>query len=345
MRLAGSAQPLSITWTGTTTWQTTVSIAPGTNTITINAYNASGAQIGSDSVTINGTGNVVPANATNLVISEIMYHPGLPTAAEQAAGFSDAEAFEYLELQNISNANTISLAGVRFSAGVSFTLPSVALAPGARALLVGNQAAFAKRYGTGFTILGAYQPTNFLANGGDRVTLLDAQGQTIRDFSYDDDPPWPTSADGSGYSIVLINPASNPNHAFALNWRSSVALNGNPGTTDATTFTGNPSGDDNGDGYSNLVQYALAGTGPVLPPVLSDDGSFLTIQFTRNLAAEDAFVTVQRSVDLTNWTTFNDVTYVNDARLPDGTAVYTWRSTHPLGEVPTEFLRLQISKP
>ena len=29
----------------------------------------------------------------------------------------------------------------------------------------------------------------------------------------------------------------------------------------------------------------------------------------------------------------------------DGTATYRWRSTHPLGETPREFLRLQITRP
>jgi hypothetical protein len=260
MRLVGSTQPLTVTWTGKSAWQTTVAIAPGTNNITINAFNVDGTQIGTDTVVITGTGTIVPATASNLVISEIMYHPGPVSTAEQNAGFTDPEAFEFLELQNISTTNTISLAGVRFTAGVSMDLPSVNMAPGGRALLVGNQAAFTQRYDGGFTILGAYQPTNFLSNSGDHITLLDAQGQTIRDFSYDDDPPWPTSSDGGGYSILLINPSSNPVHGYALNWRSSAALNGNPGTTDSTTFAGDPNGDDNGDGYSNLEQYALAGT-------------------------------------------------------------------------------------
>jgi hypothetical protein len=344
MRL-GAGQPLNVTWTSSTTWQATVTISPGPNAITITAYNVQGTSIGTDTVNITGTGTVIPANATNLVISEIMYHPGAISTAEQTAGFNDPEAFEYLELQNISATATITLAGVRFTAGVSFNLPGVTLAPGARAVLVGNQAAFIQRYGNALTILGVYQPGNFLANDGDHITLIDAQGQTIRDFSYDDNPPWPSSADGSGFSIVLINPTSNPNHAYAPNWRSSVAVNGNPGTTDSTTFTGDPNGDDNADGFSNLTQYALAGSTPIVPPVISNDGSFLTLTFRRNLAADDTVCTVQRSVDLENWTSGNDVTYVDEVHQSDGTTSYTWRSTHPLTESPREFLRVQVTKP
>jgi hypothetical protein len=60
----------------TRNWQTSVTIAPGLNAITINAFNVQGVQIGTDTVNITGTGTLVPATAANLVISEIMYHPG-----------------------------------------------------------------------------------------------------------------------------------------------------------------------------------------------------------------------------------------------------------------------------
>jgi hypothetical protein len=345
MRLAGSTQPLAITWTGTQTWQTTVTIAPGPNAITINAFNALGAQVGTDTVNITGTGTLVPATAANLVISEIMYHPGPPNTAEINAGFTDPEAFEFIELMNISPTDFITLAGVRFTMGVAFNFSNVTMAPGARALLVGNQAAFTQRYGNGLTILGQYQPTKFLANNGDRVQLLDAQGQVIRDFSYDDNAPWPESADGVGFSLVLINPASNPDHSIAGNWRSSVALNGNPGGSDATTFAGNPNGDDNGDGINNLTQYALAGATPFEHPFTGDGNGFLTLRFRRNLAADDIIYSVERSLDLQAWTGGTDVAYVSETHLLDGTAEFTWRSTHPIGEMAREFLRLRITKP
>jgi hypothetical protein len=345
MRLAGSTQPLAITWTGTQTWQTTVTIAPGPNAITINAFNAQGAQVGTDTVNITGTGTLVPATAANLVISEIMYHPGPVSTAEINAGFTDPEAFEFLELMNISPADFITLAGVRFTMGVAFNFSNVTMAPGARALLVGNQAAFVQRYGNSLTMLGQYQPAKFLANSGDRLQLLDAQGQVIRDFSYDDNAPWPESPDGLGFSIVLINPMSNPNHAVAGNWRSSVALNGNPGASDATTFSGNPLGDDNGDGIYNLAQYALAGSTPFEHPFTGDGSGFLTLRFRRNLAADDIIYGVERSADLATWTSGTDIAYVSETHLFDGTAEITWRSTHPITENPKEFLRLKITRP
>ena len=262
-----------------------------------------------------------------------------------AAGYTSADSFEFLELQNISSTDTISLAGVQFTAGLTLALPSTTLAPGARALIVGNQAAFTQRYGTGLTILGQYQPGNFLSNSGDHIVLLNAQGQTIRDFSYNDKAPWPSSPDGGGFSLVLINPTSNPDHGVAANWRASTTIGGNPGTNDATTFTGNPNGDDNGDGISNLVQYSLAGGTPFIGPALVTDGSFLGLNFRRNLSADDTTVTVQRSTDLTTWTSGTDVILQSESNNGDGTSTYVWRSTHPLGETRSEYLRLKISKP
>ncbi len=145
---------------------------------------------------------------------------------------------------------------------------------------------------------------------------------------------------------MLINPASNPDHSNPLNWRASVVgINGNPGTGDTTTFTGNALGDDNGDGIVNLVQYALAGPTPFSFPFVATDGSFLMLSFRRNLAADDTTVTVQRSVDLATWTSGDDVALVSEAHNADGTATYIWRSTHPIGATPREFLRLYVTKP
>jgi hypothetical protein len=345
MRLAGSSLPLNITWLSATTWQTNVTIAQGPNPITINAYNSLGAQIGTSTVTITGNGSIVPADSTNLVISEIMYHPGPPNAAELTAGYTDPELFEFVELQNISPTATISLANCQFTAGISLALPSVVLSPGARAIVVGNQAAFTARYGSGFNILGAYQPTTQLANSGDHIILLGAQGQVIRDFSYGDKAPWPDSADGSGFSLVLVNPSANPDHSVAANWRASVALNGNPGAGDSTTFSGNAMGDDNGDGIVNLLQYALAGTRPVTLPAITSEAGFLTFRYTRNLAADDITYTVQRSTNLTSWSSQpSEVIYLGEARNTDGTSTYTWRSAFLQSANPREFMRLKVAK-
>jgi hypothetical protein len=124
-----------------------------------------------------------------------------------------------------------------------------------------------------------------------------------------------------------------------------VTLNGNPGTSDSTTFSGNPSGDDNGDGINNLTQYGMAGSTPFVHPFTGGGTGFLTLQFRRNLAADDIIYTVERSTDMLTWTSGGDVVYVTETNLLDGTSEFTWRSTHPIGETPREFLRLRLTKP
>ncbi|RYZ28105.1 MAG: hypothetical protein EOP49_41735, partial [Sphingobacteriales bacterium] len=166
LRVAGASGALTLTWLDDHTWRAQVPIVPGANTITIAAYDRQGALIGSDTVTVIGTGTQVPASAANLVVSEIMYNPGLPSSAEQAAGFTDPDSFEFIEVMNISATETVNLTDLKFTEGITFSFPTLALAPGTRALIVGNQAAFQKRYGTGGTILGQYQA----ADGSNRLT-------------------------------------------------------------------------------------------------------------------------------------------------------------------------------
>ena len=54
-----------------------------------------------------------------LVISEIMYHPPDPTAAEQAATYTNADDFEFIRLTNIGIA-PLDLRSLDFTAGITF---------------------------------------------------------------------------------------------------------------------------------------------------------------------------------------------------------------------------------
>jgi hypothetical protein len=170
----------------------------------------------------------VPADASNLRISELQYHPANPTPAELALvpGVQDND-FEYVELLNTSN-DTISLNGVRFIEGIDFDFSTGAvtsLAPGETVVVVENEAAFIARYGNGILTAGKY--SNDLSNGGDQVILIDTNGQTIHNFTYSDDAPWPTIADGSGPSLEVISLVGNYNSSS--NWRVSAAGHGSPG--------------------------------------------------------------------------------------------------------------------
>ena len=162
-----------------------------------------------------------------LRVSELHYHP-----APMPGSPLDAEAFEFIELRNISTNVTINLAGIRFTEGVLFDFsqsPISRLAPGDYIVVVANPTAFAARYGTQRPVAGAY--TGQLDNGGERLRLVDAQNEEILDFNYDD-ASHPTT-DGDGFSLVILRESANPDSwAQTLSWRVSSVRDGTPGLSD-----------------------------------------------------------------------------------------------------------------
>lgn len=159
-----------------------------------------------------------------LVVTELNYHPAKASVAERAAGFSDADDFEFIEFWNNGTA-AYDLTGLSFAAGVQFTFPASSLPPGSYGLLVKSRAAFGQRYGKGFPILGEYSG-NF-GNGGERVRLLDAGRNAVLDFSYGAASPWPTEADGGGATLEVIDPDGDLD--AVTNWRASTIGVGSPG--------------------------------------------------------------------------------------------------------------------
>ncbi|MGE5607793.1 MAG: CotH kinase family protein, partial [Bacillota bacterium] len=178
-------------------------------------------------------GNPTPAQQF-LRITEIMYNP--PDASGSHA--PDNEEFEYIELQNISTTQSLNLNGIGFAEGVDFTFGDVTLQPGQYVLVVKNRSAFESRYGTGLPIAGEY-PTKYLGNSSDRIHLVDAAGESILDFSYEDS--WHTSTDHDGRSLVIVDPAASPSAWDSANgWRPSAFNNGSPGQADPQASQGSP---------------------------------------------------------------------------------------------------------
>ncbi len=169
--------------------------------------------------------------APPLRVTEIMYNPPVPTAAEQALGFMDNEWFEYVELQNVGD-EPLQLEGMRFATGVRFTFPAMTLPAGAYVLVVRNQEAFEARYGTGLTIAGEFDSDTGLANGGEDLFLEEAVGAVIQGFDYEDD--WFDLTDGDGFSLTVRNPAADLTAWDTREgWRASWQAGGNPGAADA----------------------------------------------------------------------------------------------------------------
>jgi len=282
----------------------------------------------------------------SLVISEIMYHP--------AGGNED---LEFIEVMNIGPLE-IDLTPVRFTKGIDFDFAGSAittLAPGARVLVVRRLAAFQAAYGTGLPVAGEYwaNDENNLSNLGERVKLSYGTGITLRDFTYGQLPPWPSSADGAGASLVLIEPATLPDHNLAQSWRASMSPGGNPGTTDAITFTGDPTADADQDGIPALLEFALGGSDtnpgdqaklPSLEEVVMDGRTYPALRHARPSKMEGLREILQVSTDLVGWT---DVPFANEATgpaEPDGHWPVLLRSPFATTAGTRQFLRLKVTQ-
>ncbi|MDB6133400.1 MAG: hypothetical protein JWM59_1643 [Verrucomicrobiales bacterium] len=301
---------------------------------------------------------VVPASAENTVISEFMYHPPDVTTAEAAAGFTDPEEFEYIVLQNIG-ASPISLAGLRFSAGITFDFGAStrqALDPGQHVVLAKNAAALRFRYGNGVDAVLGGQYSGNLSNSGDALRLdTKADSTVLKSFTYLDSSPWPKAADGGGSSLMLVSAAANPDHSLASSWTVSAALGGQPAGIPLTltyaqwaawTFSAAeltdvvrtaPEGDWDGDGWPNVMEYLLgtapnnADARPALSwSVIPEDSGTLALRMTvpRMLGSGGYRLEVQSSADLTSWEASH--TLKQSTTAADGSVMETWEKSVPV---------------
>lgn len=133
---------------------------------------------------------------SSIRISEIMYHPGPMNTGG-----------EFVELFN-NGTETVSLAGWELQDGINFEFPEdTSLAPGAYLVVYGEA-----------TAPDFYQFTNGigpfarrLSNAGERIGLVNANGDTIVKVDYLDQASWATEADGFGPSLELIDPDGDNN--------------------------------------------------------------------------------------------------------------------------------------
>ncbi len=256
---------------------------------------------------------------------------------------------------------------MRFTQGITFDFADNTLVPaGGRLVLVKNRPAFETRYAASLgavvfatDVLGNSEFGGRLSNDGETLTLLGAGDVAIHSFTYNDQLPWPPAADGTGSSLVLKSPAIPiPDHALASSWVASAEIGGAPGGSASFGFSGDPDADDDGDGFSALVEYGL-GTSDSDPgdaalaftlqiQALSVGGSpeeFLTVSYTFNLEAQNAVsIDPQISQGLTAWSGEPDLVFVSSTPIGDGQMRFTYRSATPFSESDQEFIRLLVSQ-
>ncbi len=294
----------------------------------------------------------------HLVISEFMYHPTPATVEESNLGFASSD-FEWLEIRNVGT-QPVDMTGVRFTKGVDFDFPDGYTIPvDGYVILARDQAAFEHRHGSSHPVVGEYMPDN-LSNGGENVKLSLGAGTAIIEFDYIDESPWPTAADGGGFSLVLIDAESLPDHTMPENWRISRTSGGNPGTDDAHTFaswrtasnvTGSENDDDDGDRSKNVVEYKLgsdATNGGSVPfteasveTVAGASGEYLVVRFRQRIGADDVDVSMEGSINLGDWEPL-DAVFVSSVPNGDGTTTETWRSSQPITSAVEQYVRLAL---
>lgn len=172
--------------------------------------------------------SAVTVPAEQVVISEIMYNP-------------KGDLLEYIEIQNLTS-TPFDIAEWSLSNGVSFTFPEFSAAQERDSFLEAFETivicesdpeSFRTAYGLpqSARIFGPW--TGSLSNAGERITLTDKNGVDLCTVRYNDRGEWPISPDGTGHSLVLINPDRNIDDPRS--WDASITSSPIPGTVLASS--------------------------------------------------------------------------------------------------------------
>jgi hypothetical protein len=148
---------------------------------------------------------------SGLRITEIMYNP------------IGGDAYEFVELTNVGGIE-IDLSSAYFE-GIDLQFDrNVRIPAGARWVLSPDFQAYRERYPKE-PLHAIYQGE--LSDQGERLALLDSQGNLLASVRYDDEDGWPLTADGLGDSLVLRRLDGSPDNPRS--WRASQVMHGTPG--------------------------------------------------------------------------------------------------------------------
>ncbi|HRZ41887.1 MAG TPA: CotH kinase family protein [Bacteroidales bacterium] len=144
-----------------------------------------------------------------LVISKIHYHP-------KDAGGYDSDDLEFIEITNHSNQVVTTTGYYIRELGISYQFPAgTSIAANQKIYLCSNVSVFSSYYG--ITPYGQFSRN--LKNSSYHIILSDAFGNTIDEVFYSDSSPWPTTPDGDGPYLQLID--LNYDNSLASSWIAS----------------------------------------------------------------------------------------------------------------------------
>jgi hypothetical protein len=207
------------------------------------------------------------AQSLALAITELHYNP----VADHEVTLASPQELEFIEIMNTGPA-TVDLSGVQITtfANTPYVFANgLSLAAGARIVVAKNTVAFQSVYGASVTIAPDGYGTQNLSNGGEGIALATAGGAEFFALSYGEAAPWPSSADGTGPSLEMINPAGSPTDP--ANWRASSMLGGSPGWDGGAVLAGDYDRDGAVSGNDFLTWQRQLGMRT--PALLNSDGS------------------------------------------------------------------------
>ncbi len=199
----------------------------------------------------------VAMQAQGLVITEIMYN--------DPSGGNFGDSLEYVEVFN-NTGLPLDVTNYQFTAGITFTFPSLTLPPNEYLVIARNATASSAFFN--LTNVLQWDAGQSLANQqGEAVVIRDAVGIIQDSVRYYTTAPWPTNANGLGASLQRCDPMAMPNDPAS--WVAADITNAYPqGVLNNVIVFGSP-----GLGCKNLPPYVP--TFAALPFFESFDGLWM----------------------------------------------------------------------
>lgn len=140
---------------------------------------------------------------TGLCISEIHYNP---------PGDDD---LEFIEIYNYSK-DSLALGGLYIADAFTFHFPKITLAPLDLVVLARDSTALKE---AGIKLDHIYQwESGSLLNSGERISILNTEGDTVFSVFYDNTGEWPKTPNNGGHSLSILEPSlpgDNAQHWYA----------------------------------------------------------------------------------------------------------------------------------